>query len=258
MKTAFATLAMLASIALGSPIETSGPIETAKPVLNARDDIIPADVGTAVNGALDAIPVTVKAVAPPATMTMSIINSAGVVLTTTHGYNSGAVPVVGNSAPGTIAVGATAVAAMQTGWAGNVAFNDARWPILGDVESLIEGSFVTWPGTVNENTGVISLDVSYVSGFSMPISCFCGSQTGKYLSGCDKNLWALNPCPDDQNNAAGSCRNPRRYQADVLSALPFFSACAGLAYTYPVDEGADSANECQEPGVITCVVYPSH
>ncbi|KAK3364061.1 hypothetical protein B0T25DRAFT_563053 [Lasiosphaeria hispida] len=99
---------------------------------------------------------------------------------------------MGNSAPGTIAVG-TAVAAMQTGWAGNVAFNDARWPILGHVESLA--------GTVNENTGVISLDVSYVSGFSMPI-CFC-SQTGKYLSGCDKNLWALNPCPDDQNNAAG-------------------------------------------------------
>jgi hypothetical protein len=82
----------------------------------------------------------------------------GHAITTSHASNFGAPSAVsGNVAPGTIANGATAAFAVPTGWAGNVAINDASFQITGD-DSLIEASFDTQGGSV----GVPDIDVSFV------------------------------------------------------------------------------------------------
>ena len=57
-----------------------------------------------------------------------------------------------------MSAGETAAFALPTGWAGNVAINDALWPITGD-DSLIEASFVVADGYT---VAVADVDVSYV------------------------------------------------------------------------------------------------
>jgi hypothetical protein len=42
------------------------------------------------------------------------------------------------------------------------------------------------------SVAVADVDISYVNGFSVPISCSC---SGTVVTGCTKNLFALNSCP---------------------------------------------------------------
>ncbi|KAK3389746.1 hypothetical protein B0H63DRAFT_445915 [Podospora didyma] len=105
-------------------------------------------------------------------------------------------------------------------------------PLLGD-EPLWEGSF--------QNQGAIvkvDLDVSYVNGYSLPIVCTCNDD-GRFLSGYDKQLWRMNPCPDDNGHGDN-----------------FIAPCAHIAYTYPNNSvPANSNGNCQFDQ-LTCKISP--
>jgi hypothetical protein len=109
------------------------------------------------------------------------------------------------------------------------------------------------------------------------MTCSCN---GVVVTGCNMNLWALNSCPvssptsihdlsilcmrswrvlifadgwgqNDDNQ--GSCMNPDRANNAATGATTFFAPCAGAAYTYPGDSGANNPWNCQN-GVIVCCV----
>ncbi|KAK3319496.1 hypothetical protein B0T19DRAFT_445305 [Cercophora scortea] len=212
--------------------------------------------GTAISGALDStkyvrthkptpvVDSVMTAIPGPDSMTFRITNLAGTGL---HTYESPA------QTTGTIDNGAVVENVHPKNYSGMIAFNSVRYPANVGAESLIEYSY-TIQDYIDPNVYILDVDVSFVDGFSFPIMCYCGA-TGAYLSGCDKPLWSMTKCPD--NNGQGSCKNPDRdNKALNVTPDPFFQPCQGLAYTYPNDHEANSNNECQS-GVINCQVLPN-
>ncbi|KAH8879785.1 hypothetical protein GQ53DRAFT_813703 [Thozetella sp. PMI_491] len=183
----------------------------------------------------------------PPYITISVINSLigstrGVL--TAHGQNAGAPsPVRGNLGQGVINNGQADFIAVPTGWAGRIAVveNGGR-AIVGD-ESLIEASFVTQGGS----DAVFDINVSYVDGFSLPITCSCDVGV---IAGCNKYLWDLHQCPDD--NGVGSCRNPMRNNGN--SATDFFAPCQHAAYAYANDSAANTGNGVCHGDTVTCCI----
>lgn len=184
---------------------------------------------------------------PPEYLTITVINSHGDAISTSHVHDADSPSAVGGVVtPGTMANGATATAVYPTGWAGNIAINDAGFELTGD-DSLIEASFVDYEGVA-----VVDVDVSYVNGFSVAIVCWCTvDDNSPSLSGCNKNLFDLNTCPD--NDGENACVNPLRADTDATEATTFFAPCQGAAYTFPDDNDADSWGACQSGGVTCCV-----
>lgn len=179
-----------------------------------------------------------------AALTIRITNAWHSPISTRHARNDNAPPAVGGDVgPGTVGVFSIGQFAVPTQWAGMVAVVEASGSnaIVGD-ESLIEASFVDQFGS----GALVDVDVSYVDGFSLPVTCSCG---GKVVTGCNRHLRDLNTCPDD--NGRGSCRNPNRNGGTRPSK--FFAPCRGAAYTFPSDHGANSNGECTG-GVIDCCV----
>ncbi|KAI1073763.1 hypothetical protein F5B20DRAFT_597267 [Whalleya microplaca] len=219
--------------------------------------ITPGQYGTASGGALDiaAKPTgpaefveNAQIASPPKYLTITVVNSQSAPVSTSHARNAGApAPVSGNVGAGTIAAHATAVFAVPTGWAGNVAVVPASHPISND-DSLIEASFVKPSGY---SVAVADVDISYVDGFSVPITCSCN---GGVVTGCNKDLFSLHSCPN--NDGKGACVNPKRADGSTTSATSFFAPCSGGAYTYPIDNKANSFGQCQS-GRITCCIGTS-
>ncbi|KAH8680592.1 hypothetical protein BX600DRAFT_504362 [Xylariales sp. PMI_506] len=189
---------------------------------------------------------------PPEYLTITLINSHGSPISTSHFHSGTIAAVSGNVGPATMANGATAAFAVPTGWIGTVTVADAEHE-LSDDASLIESNFIITPGYT---IAIADVDVSYVNGFTMAVTCSC-SGVG-VLTGCNKNLWALATCPaDDDNTAEGACINPYRANTDTTVATAFFAPCSGAAFTFPDDYGADpSWGQCQS-GQITCCVGPT-
>jgi hypothetical protein len=104
-------------------------------------------------------------------------------------------------------------------WAGRVAIG----PNLNPYGSKIEGSF---------KNSAVDIDVSYVDGYSVPITC---SSEGEAFTGCNLDLFKA-PCENQVDGPV--CLNPARDIADGPPA-PFFAPCAGAAYTFPNDNGAN-------------------
>lgn len=86
------------------------------------------------------------------------------------------------------------------------------------------------------------------NGFTIAATCSC---SGQVVTGCNYDLWDMTPCPD--NNDFGACRNPTRPSTTITNATAFFAPCSGMAYTYPIDDGANSFGACQS-GIITCCI----
>jgi hypothetical protein len=104
-------------------------------------------------------PVARDIASPPQFVTISIINSHTNAISTAHAHDPNCPGAVqGNIGAGTIAKGSTASFAVPTGWVGNVALNDAAWPITGD-DTLIEANFVV-PDSYS--IAIADVDVSYV------------------------------------------------------------------------------------------------
>ncbi|KAI1133078.1 hypothetical protein F5Y10DRAFT_229278 [Nemania abortiva] len=110
-------------------------------------------------------------------------------------------------------------------WAGRIAMAEANTPIR-DRASLLEGAFKSQMGEPNAR---ITLDVSYVDGFTVPIVCECG---GEVVLSCNLNL--LEMCPIEYRLDAATCMNPLRDGGNM--ANNFFKDCASLAYTFPSDD----------------------
>ncbi|KAJ4385530.1 hypothetical protein N0V93_009959 [Gnomoniopsis smithogilvyi] len=181
-------------------------------------------------------------------------------LTTSHAMNAdlpaNILAITATLTDGTMAPGATASMIYPSGWAGNMAA--AKAPSTDDEvvdladASLIEGSFVVQLGDAPVN----DMDVSYVSGFSVPITCSCQEET--VVFGCSIDLFEEGECPDtcsDGSCLVGStCRNPLR-DLDVagLTAVDFFLPCQGKAFTWAQD-GANAQNSRCTSNYITCCI----
>ncbi|KAH8653618.1 hypothetical protein BX600DRAFT_501185 [Xylariales sp. PMI_506] len=188
---------------------------------------------------------------PPEFLTITIVNSRDRPISTSHALAVGSPPPLwGDNGPGTIGAGSTAAFAVPTDWVGNVAVADVlaqngstQSSETGD-SSLIEANFA-----VSDQYGmaIADIDVSYVDGFSDPITCLCA---GFVVAGCNLDLWSLNPCPNRTNIA---CINPLRADTNATAAVPFFAPCQGAAYTFPHDDGANSWAQCQNGHIMCCV-----
>ncbi|KAK6835169.1 hypothetical protein PG987_009863 [Apiospora arundinis] len=186
------------------------------------------------------------ATTPPALLTISLVNSYSAAISTTHNSNAGAPPPVsGPTTPGTLAAGATAAIAVPTDWAGIISVNDAKYP-ASDGNSLVEANY---QNRTVEGYAIADVDVSYVNGFTLPITCSC-NDIG--VTGCNKDLFLLSSCPATAKQH-GSCINPLRSDKGASAANAFFAPCQNAAYTYPNDNSANSQNECQNGQIVCCV-----
>lgn len=160
-------------------------------------------------------------------MTISIINSYSVALSLDFESNSGAPTPIGNPTATTIGQAATTAYSYPTNWAGRIYVGKT----LNSANSKIEGSV----------TGPPDMDASYVDGYSVPIICTSGGAS----SGCTLELFGYNNnyCNQTDQNLSDFtlCVNPK-VDHDDGTADPFFAPCAGQAYTFPSDNGANKAD----------------
>ena len=90
-------------------------------------------------------------------------------------------------------------------------------------------------------------DVSYVDGYTVPITCSCDNET--VYMGCNIELWnTTQSCPDEGDGPI--CYNPAAANVDG-PAHPFFGPCQGAAYTFPAD---DLATRACKGSLISCCV----
>ncbi|MCJ1280529.1 hypothetical protein MMC21_008358 [Puttea exsequens] len=82
------------------------------------------------------------------------------------------------------------------------------------------------------------IDVSYVDGYTVPITCTNGIDT---VTGCNIDLWkATQPCSEIVGHNV--CKNTLklyRNKTYIGPAAPWFQPCQHAAYTYPADNGAN-------------------
>lgn len=183
----------------------------------------------------------------PTAMTVTILNQAGVPVSTTHGVNTldpltTVLPTVSLPGPGVLANDGSHTYVLPLGHGANLGV--AKGKFLGD-ESLVEYTFENQDG-INK----IAIDVSYVTGFTHSIDCSCSD--GTHLSGCTEPLWAQSTC--EQPNGEGACKNPLR-ASDGPRANPSFQKCQGKAYTFSGDHPALNNGGCGT-GSVTCTILP--
>ena len=170
-------------------------------------------------------------------MTISITNVYGSQLSLSFLSNAGAPAPVGNPSATVLPDKLPTQYAFPTGWAGRIyvgSNTDYR-------SSKIEGSL----------TGPLDINVSYVDGYSVPITC---SSEGIAVSGCNIDLFKQ-PGITCNNQVDGPvCLNPAQNIADG-PAPPFFKACAGAAYTYPNDNTANVSN--LKSNLVSCCIGTS-
>ena len=146
--------------------------------------------------------------------------------------NAGSPSALG--APGAAPLGTTTVVAYPTGWAGRINIGST----INSADSKIEGSTTGWS----------DIDVSYVDGFSVPITCSVG---GTPVTGCNIDLWSVSgPCSDNVGDNA-VCLNPAAALPDG-PANGWFAPCAGAAYTFPNDNNANDGNT--GTGTVNCCI----
>lgn len=95
------------------------------------------------------------------------------------------------------------------------------------------------------------IDVSYVDGYTVPITCSCDSTP---VTGCNYDLFSLGPpCLDE---AGGTCYNPAVADTGkntTLAMIPdFFKPCNGAAYCWPTDDHANVG--CDGTVTINCCI----
>ncbi|KAJ4394669.1 hypothetical protein N0V93_003888 [Gnomoniopsis smithogilvyi] len=115
-------------------------------------------------------------------------------------------------------------------WSGNFKVNEKKEGNTGQ-DTLVEF-------TVN-NEG-ITLDVSYIAAFTLPVVCGCredGAENVTLVTGCNIDLKKLNggSCPPETHNGHGGCMNPMRSRPGDIGATSFFKPCEGAGYTHEGD-----------------------
>ncbi|KAI0159557.1 Osmotin, thaumatin-like protein [Xylariaceae sp. FL1272] len=161
---------------------------------------------------------------------ITLVNSHTAPIETHHVVNRDknltAAPAALHDHAGVIEVGAAKIIVLPQGWAGNIAMAEKGY-MTRDSNSLLEGSFVVQAGS---RFPKITLDVSYVDGFTVPMTCICGTNV---RLGC--NLDLNRRCPARLQISEKACRNPSR-ELPIGEYESFMDACAALAYTFPTDD----------------------
>lgn len=164
-------------------------------------------------------------------MTLSVINKYGPGLSMAITSNVGTPTAISDPKPA--ALGKSAKFLFPIGWGGLLDIA----PILDKSASKIEMSF---------DNGVFA-DVSYVDGYTVPITCSC---EGEVIAGCNVELFnATGPCPDE--GPGPICYNPSAF-LDHGPTHPFFSPCEWASYTYPKDDLG--THGCEKSNLLTCCV----
>ena len=154
-----------------------------------------------------------------ASLTISVTNLYGTPLSIGVGSNYGGPTPDGNPQPTSIT--SSIKYTFPIGWAGRIWIGKS-WS---GCNSLIEASY--------EPHWARAVDVSYVDGYSVPITC---SVDDVAVTGCNLELFDQGiEC--DSPLEYGACPNSARSQ-DYGPAAPFFAPCQGSAYTYPHDDTA--------------------
>ena len=157
------------------------PLAARAPVTAAPTQVV---LATASGGALDpqaTRPANVYAVHPMldaaggSDLTINVVNSFGAPLSIFYGSNAGGPSPVGNPGSGTLTSSTQVL--FPSGWAGRITIGKNYDP----KGSKIEASFVS-PNYVPD------VDVSYVDGYSIPISCSC---SGVAVTGCNGRLFPI-------------------------------------------------------------------
>lgn len=157
-------------------------------------------------------------------MTIAMTNVYGKQLSLSFASNAGGPSPVDNPSATTLPDNAFTQYAFPTGWAGRIYVG----PNLNPDGSKIEGSY----------TGPPDIDVSYVDGYSVPITC---SSEGTAVSGCNIDLFKQLGIPCNDQVDGPVCLNSAQNVPNG-PAPPFFAACARAAYTYPNDNDANVSN----------------
>lgn len=167
-------------------------------------------------------------------MTWRISNNYGIPLSVSYLNNADSPSAIGCPGAAQLAPSATTEVVFPTGWAGRIFVGkEAR---AGD--TLIEGS----------TTGMKDIDVSYVDGYSVPVTC--GTEK-EVLTGCNIDLWKTGTACTDIEGDNSICRNPTVGLANG-PATAFFQPCQGAAYTFPNDNVANCGNTGSE--LVTCCI----
>ena len=153
----------------------------------------------------------------PGRFTIAITNSYGTPVSLAFGSNIPGPPQDGDATP-TVLVSSTKYT-YPTGWAGRIGVGKT----INGFNSLIEGSF---PGEQWN-----SLDVSYVDGYSVPITC---TVQGEVVAGCNIELFDHGTCKNPVDDGAACDNN----SPDAGPPEAFFKPCESAAYTYPFDDVA--------------------
>ncbi|CZR65335.1 uncharacterized protein PAC_15235 [Phialocephala subalpina] len=157
--------------------------------------------------------------APNATMTIDIVNLHGTDLSLLFVVGAGYSTPIGDPQPTVLPLSSTTRYLYPTGWAGQITIG----PNLNSNGSKIEGSF----------TGPPDIDVSYVDGYTVPITC---SSEGVIVTGCNIDLFMNGTCTNEVEGPV--CLNPARFRRYGPPTC-FFAPCEAAAYTYPEDNLAN-------------------
>lgn len=176
-------------------------------------------------------------------LTIGITNSYGMPLSLSFETNAGGPGFEGAPQPTMLPIDAVTSYAVPPGWAGRVYVGKT----VNKDNSKIEGSW-KGPGTGN-------IDVSYVDGYSVPITCSVGDRV---IVGCNKELFNQ-PCqaPDTMSEMGPDgrpavCHNAAQGLADG-PASSFFAPCRAASYVFPNDNDADQGWSSQETEISCCV-----
>ncbi|KAL8718493.1 MAG: hypothetical protein Q9225_004379 [Loekoesia sp. 1 TL-2023] len=216
-------LTLVSTLAIRPPIRRGSPIPSPSYTF-----------GTAIGGALDMPEPT----GPPDSaqrakelnanqLTVKIINSFGFDLPISYNSNAGSPTIIGNPGAGIFARAQSTAVAVPRGFAGAIFIGKTYDP----ANSKIEVSFDA-PGGYRP-----ALDVSYVDGYGVPITCSC---SGIPVTGCNIPLFgAGHTCKNQGPGDRVICYNPKKLVNDG-PADDFFQPCQGAAFTYPNDLTANA------------------
>ncbi|KAL8935180.1 MAG: hypothetical protein Q9216_005550 [Gyalolechia sp. 2 TL-2023] len=206
--------------------------------------------GTAIGGALD-LP---EPTGPPDPaqrakaldvdqLTVRITNSFGFDLPISYNSNQGSPTIIGNPGAGIFRRAQSTNLALPRNFAGAVFIGKTYDP----ANSKIEVSFDPVSGYRP------AVDVSYVDGYGIPITCSCSGVT---VTGCNIPLFRTGrTCKNQGPGDRVICYNPKKTVNDG-PADDFFQPCQGAAYTYPNDHTANGFGKCDAGNIQCCVGVP--
>ena len=170
-------------------------------------------------------------------MTVAITNSFKADLSLSLGSNVGAPSAIGNPPAALFPEASLTQYVFPTGWAGRIYVG----PNTNPDGSKIEGSY----------TGPPDIDVSYVDGYSVPITC---SSEDVPVSGCNIDLFNQEGIFCANQVVGPVCLNSAQNSPQGPAPL-FFAACAGAAYTFPKDDRANQGN--LRSNLVSCCIGTS-